>query len=184
MNKLITTREEILSISKKFILENGLSSFNIRTIAKECGISVGAVYNYFSSKPELIIATVENVWTEIFEPLNHMNSFHSFVEAVQCMFETIENGDSKYPGFFSIHSLNFAAEGKKEGIQMMNSYFSKLKQKLLSALKEDANIRTNLFDNTFPAEKFIDYIFALLISTLLNKEDCTPLLTFITKSIY
>ncbi len=184
MNKLITTQEDILSVSKKFILENGLSSFNIRTVAKECGISIGTVYNYFPSKSELIIATVESVWAEIFEPLNNLKTFNNFVEAVQCMFEIIENGNSKYPGFFSVHSLNFASEEKKEGIQMMNSYFSKLKQKLLFILKEDTNIRKNIFDDTLSAEKFIDYIFTLLISILLNKEDCNPLLTFITNYIY
>ena len=184
MNNLITTREDILNISKRFILENGLASFNIRTIAKECGISVGTVYNYFSSKSELIIATVDSVWTEIFEPIDSMETSNNFAEAIQYMFATIENGNSKYPGFFSTHSLNFASEEKKEGIQMMNSYFSKLKQKLLFILKEDANIRNNIFNDALSAEKFIDYVFTLLISTLLNKEDCTPLVTFITNYIY
>lgn len=184
MNKLVTTQEDILAISKKFILENGLPAFNIRAIAKECGISIGAVYNYFPSKSALITAAVESVWTEIFEPLHGMDPGSTFVQAIQCMFETIEHGDSNYPGFFSVHSLSFASEEKKEGVQMMNSYFSKLKQRLLSILKKDPNIRDGLFDDALSAEKFVDYIFTLLISTLLNQEDCAPLLKFIANYIY
>lgn len=184
MNKLITSREDILSISKIYIMENGFDSFNIRAIAKQCGISIGAVYNYFSSKSELIIATVESVWIEILEPLNRMKPFDNFVEAIQCMFETIEAGNSKYPSFFSVHSLNFASEAKKEGIEMMNSYFSKLKQTFLFILEEDKNIRENIFNDILSAEKFIDYIFTLMISTLLNKEDSTSLIMFITNYIY
>lgn len=184
LNKLITSREDILSISKIYIMENGFDSFNIRAIAKQCGISIGAVYNYFSSKSELIIATVESVWIEILEPLNRMKPFDNFVEAIQCMFETIETGNSKYPSFFSVHSLNFASEAKKEGIEMMNSYFSKLKQTFLFILEEDKNIRENIFNDILSAEKFIDYIFTLMISTLLNKEDSTSLLMFITNYIY
>ena len=79
MNKLVTTQEDILAISKKFILENGLPAFNIRAIAKECGISIGAVYNYFPSKSALITAAVESVWTEIFEPLHGMDPGSTFV---------------------------------------------------------------------------------------------------------
>ena len=31
-----------------------------------CGVSVGCIYNYFASKTELLSATVESIWSDIF----------------------------------------------------------------------------------------------------------------------
>lgn len=184
LNKHSTTETDILNISKKYISKNGLSSFNVRTITKECGISIGTLYNYFPSKSDLIIAAVESVWKEIFEPFTHFHTADCFPETVKCMYETIENGNSKYPGFFSIHSLNFASEEKKEGIQMMNAYFSRLKENLLLVLRNDKSVNRMVFTEDFSDEKFIDYVFTLLLSCLLNREDPTPLLAFISNYIY
>ena len=184
LNQLATTQQDILNISKKYILQNGIASFNIRSIAAECNISVGTIYNYFPSKTRLIVATVENVWSEIFEPLNDLISFERFDEAFRCMFETIKSGNLKYPEFFSMHSLNFASSQKKEGMLMMDTYFSQLKEKLLFVLKKDESIQRNRFTTHLTEEKFIDYVFTLLISSLLNKEDSTPLLEFIKTFIY
>ena len=184
MNKQVITEEDILNVSKKFILEKGWVSFNIRTIAKECGISVGTVYNYFPSKTQLIIATVESVWKEIFKPLQDLNSYDSFINAIKSMYEIIEYGNTQYPEFFTIHSLSFTSEGKAEGVQMMNAFFSKLKQDLLHVLKKDKKVKADRFNQDFSEEKFIDYIFTLILSSLLNKESCTALLTFISNYIY
>lgn len=147
MNRQITTEEAILNKSKKYILKNGISSFNMRILHRNAGISIGTVYNYFPSKTKLVIATVESVWKEIFEPFDHLTKSNCFIEAVQCMYQIIENGNTKYPGFFSIHSLNFATEGKKEGIEMMNLYFSKLKKTLLDVLRKDMQVKKDLLSS-------------------------------------
>ena len=184
LKTVITSKEDILSVSKKYILENGMSSFQIRAIAKECGISIGTVYNYFQSKSQLLIATIESVWIEIFEPLEQMVSNDCFIEAIQCMYDTIQNGNIKYPGFFSIHSLNFAADDKPDGILMMNSYFAKLKSMLLQVLQSDKHVKKEIFDDILTQEKFIDYIFTLFISSLLNKEESMSFIAFISNYIY
>ena len=185
LNKFVSSKEEILNISKNIILKDGFSAFNMRMIADKCNISVGAMYNYFKSKSDLIISTVESIWLEILEPINSKNEFDSFIDAVCCMFETIKNGNSKYSNFFSFHSLNFASDDKQSGVEMMNIYFSKLKQKLILALNSDKNIRKNIFSDDFTAETFIDYIFDLIISDLLKKQDnCNSLIIFIKNYIY
>lgn len=68
---------------------------------------------------------------------------------------------------------------------MMNIYFSKLKQKLILALNNDKNIRKNIFSNDFTPEIFVNYIFDLIISDLLKKQDnCNSLIIFIKNYIY
>lgn len=47
MNKVVTSKEEILKVSRKLIMEQGWKSVNIRVVAASCGVAVGSIYNYF-----------------------------------------------------------------------------------------------------------------------------------------
>lgn len=49
-------RETILEVARKQIIENGYSKVTMRSIAKDCKIGLGTIYNYFESK-DIIIAT-------------------------------------------------------------------------------------------------------------------------------
>ena len=66
MNTIVTSKQEILKTSRELIQQQGWSAVSIRSVASACGVSVGSIYNYFDSKAELITATVESVWCEIF----------------------------------------------------------------------------------------------------------------------
>ena len=50
MNTAVTSKEEILRVSRDFIQRQGWESINIRTIAKECNISVGSSIIIFKTK--------------------------------------------------------------------------------------------------------------------------------------
>ena len=66
MNTAVTSKEEILKTSRELIRRQGWAAVSIRSVAASCGVSVGSIYNYFDSKTDLIGATVESVWCEIF----------------------------------------------------------------------------------------------------------------------
>ena len=72
LNMAVTSREEILAVCREIVAEEGLSSVNMRLVASRCNIALGSVYNYFPSKSELLLATIESVWMDIF----HMNGQH------------------------------------------------------------------------------------------------------------
>lgn len=57
MNKIVTSKENILKASREIASKDGLQSINMRNVAKHCGVAVGSIYNYFPSKADLIIAT-------------------------------------------------------------------------------------------------------------------------------
>ena len=40
-------------------------NFSIRSIAKDCGIAVGTLYNYFKSKDELLVAVIDEHWCKM-----------------------------------------------------------------------------------------------------------------------
>ena len=49
MNTVVTSKEDILKVSRKLIQQQGWSAVNIRSVAAACGVSVGSIYNYFDS---------------------------------------------------------------------------------------------------------------------------------------
>lgn len=58
MPKIIANLEEnMLQISRKTLLEQGYRQLTIRGVARDCGVAVGTVYNYYESK-EMLVATV------------------------------------------------------------------------------------------------------------------------------
>ena len=59
MSTAVTSREELLEEAYKTAQAYGLAGLSVRGLAKACGVSVGAVYNYFPSKSELTVATIE-----------------------------------------------------------------------------------------------------------------------------
>ena len=57
MPKIVeNVRQRILLEAKKQLEETGYGNMTIRSIASGCGIGVGTIYNYFSSK-DVIVAS-------------------------------------------------------------------------------------------------------------------------------
>ncbi|MEG1997415.1 MAG: TetR/AcrR family transcriptional regulator, partial [Clostridiales bacterium] len=58
-NTNVTSAENILQICRDMVSANGLSSLNMREVAQKCNVALGSLYNYFPSKTDLTIATIE-----------------------------------------------------------------------------------------------------------------------------
>ena len=184
MNNIITSKEAILSVSKKIAIETGLNSINMRTVAKRCGVAVGSVYNYFPSKADLIAATVEIFWEDILHLTKQCEHSQSFIGYVEGLFQTICKGSEEYPSFFTFHSMSFAADEKEKGREVMEQHFSLIKSGMIQSLLSDLNVRIGAFNN-LPREKYVDFIFSNILSILIKKESsCDFLLEIIRRTIY
>ena len=115
MNTIVTSKEEILQTSRELIRQQGWSAVNIRSVAAACGVSVGSIYNYFDSKADLVGATVESVWSEIFHRPSDMSVFQNVESCITWMYERMAYGSEQYPGFFTLHSLGFMRKEKEDG---------------------------------------------------------------------
>lgn len=65
-------RQQILDAARRCFHGQGLHATSMNDIIRESGLSAGAVYGYFSSKDELILATVTAALTDLrnlFDPL-------------------------------------------------------------------------------------------------------------------
>lgn len=100
VNTVITSKEAILATSRRLIREQGWEAISIRSVAKACDISVGSIYNYFTGKSDLIAATVESVWCDIFHMPDGRASFNRFTDCIEWAYESMRRGNETYPGFF------------------------------------------------------------------------------------
>ena len=107
MNTVVTSKDEILRASRELIRQQGWSAVSIRSVAAACGVSVGSIYNYFGSKSDLIGATVESVWCEIFRRPADDAVFYDVQACITWIYARMAYGYERYPGFFTLHSLGF-----------------------------------------------------------------------------
>ena len=170
MNKAVTTKEEILKIGRELIRQQGWAAINIRAVAAACGVSVGSIYNYFTSKADLVGAIVESVWHEIFHRSEDETVFRDIQACIAWLYQQMEYGHKQYPGFFALHSLSFIHEEKVDGKKRMQQTWEHMLNGLRSVLEHDPNIRPDAFDRQFTVEKFADVLFSLMLSALLRQD--------------
>ena len=63
MPKIIENlREKLVAEAKRQVEENGYAALTIRSVAAACGVGVGTMYNYFTSKDALVAAFMLEDW--------------------------------------------------------------------------------------------------------------------------
>ena len=71
MPKIIeNVREQLLSEARRQIAERGYANTTMRSVARECGLAVGTVYNYFSSKDMLIATFMAEEWKSCLDEIS------------------------------------------------------------------------------------------------------------------
>lgn len=183
MNKVVTSKEEILAVSKKLVAESGIQAINMRNVAKQCGVAVGSVYNYFPSKDDLMIAVIDAIWKEIIQGISDCTLSSGFLENIEKLFYSVKSGGEKYPFFFSIHSMSVAKSGKDKGRETMNQYFACVKSDLLRSLQKDQRVKQEFFSEKCTETDFIEFVFSNLISLLIRKQDSCDVLLEIVKGV-
>lgn len=184
MNTVITSKDEILKNSCRLIQQQGWTAVNIRSVATACGVSVGSIYNYFGSKDELVGATVESIWHDIFHLSHEPMKFDDTLSCITWIYDRMEYGCKKYPGFFTLHSFSFGQK-KSDGKQLMYQTWEHITSRLGSVMEHDPRVRSDAFNQQFTAEKFSEILFSLILSALLRQDyDPSAVLEIIHRTIY
>ncbi|MDY0290372.1 MAG: TetR/AcrR family transcriptional regulator [Sphaerochaeta sp.] len=185
MNSKLISQEGILSAGKELVAQGGITALSIRTIAQRCNISVGSVYNYFPSKGELLITTIESIWQEIIYDEQTMPRELGFSDHILYLFNNIQKGFEKYPAFFTVHPMSLAQAQKKSGRAVMQHYFTGMKDGLLKALQQDPHAKKELFSDTFTPPDFVDFIFSNILTLLMQgNPSCDHLLEIVRRVVY
>ena len=185
MNPMATSKENILQISRKLIQQNGWAGVNIRSVAAACGVSVGCIYNYFESKTDLLSATVESIWNDIFHHPEDEAVFQDTLSCVRWMYKQLGYGCQRYPGFFTHHALGFVQQDTADGKQQMQRAWQHILDALCTVLRNDTRIRADAFTEEFTVEKFAEMLFSLMLSALVRQDfDPSTVLEIVRRAVY
>ena len=102
MPKIIENLESrLLDEAKKQLFDSGYGALTIRSVAKDCGVGVGTVYNYFASKDDMIamimLRDMDLTLTVIQETVNHSDSVRTML---QCTYDQLVKFAREHSGMF------------------------------------------------------------------------------------
>lgn len=185
MNTVITSKEAIMQACRRIVAEKGMKALNMRLVADECHIALGTLYNYYADKDELVLATVESVWRDIFHAEQLGGAGVSFPDYVKELYARIRKGAEAYPNFLTGHSVGIAGAKRGEAKSVMERTFAHMKVGLLEMLRNDPSVPENAFGPSFPEEDFAGFVLDhLLILLVQGQPDCDVLLEMIRRAIY
>lgn len=121
-------RQRILDTATRVFAENGFTAANINIIARDAGVSIGAMYNYFDTKEDLYLTTIDYLHDILDQGLiATVQDEMSFMEAIESMFRGAVYGATEYRNQTVLY-LNITAEpieglsrrlsGKLEGVTL------------------------------------------------------------------
>ena len=84
------TREELLEAAYRISDSYGLSALSVRSLAQTCKVSVGSIYNHFSSKDELTTAVIELCFRRcVMDKLCRLNADEGFVDYCEDLYASL-----------------------------------------------------------------------------------------------
>ena len=186
INPEITSKEKIMQVCRKIAAEKGLKALNMRTVAGECGIALGTLYNYFADKDELLIATIGSVWQNIFHlpPEASGSEPLPFPEYVGRMFRHVQERSREYPGFLAAHSAAIAGSVKERAKEAMELCFGHIRGAFLGALRRDTAVNPGAFAGVLTDEVFVEFVLDNMILLLGQNKPCEALIAIIRRIIY
>lgn len=90
---LESPKEKILCEAKLMLKAEGYRELSMRNLAKNCGIGLGTVYNYFKNKHSIVLEIVRNDWKNVIFNLKETNSLNIGIKEKM---RIIYNGLSDY----------------------------------------------------------------------------------------
>lgn len=104
-------RETLLTAAREMLLKDGGRALTIRNIAARCHVAVGTVYNYFSSKDELMASVMLEDWQEALRRMKEESGQAADVlTGLRCIHDRLQAFDAQYrPAWMNYAASNDAA---------------------------------------------------------------------------
>ena len=185
MNPSATSREEIMSVCREIAAHSGLNALSVRNVARECGVAPSTLYNYYSDKDEITLATVESIWQDIFHTGDVCETDFTFPQYVEYLFDCAKRGAQSYPSFLTAHSVALAGSRKGEAKNTMERYFSHMKTGMLEVLHADKNVSEKAFTPALTEDDLMAFVLDnILLLLMKGAQSCSALCELICRIIY
>jgi len=131
-------RREIADAALRIIADKGLGRFTALAIAREIGITDGALFRHFATKEEIVLAAIDRVEEILFEgfpparedPLERLGAF--FQQRVEAI--------AQHPGVSRlVHSEDLARAGPPAGVKRLAGFKERSSGFVRACLEEAAS---------------------------------------------
>lgn len=132
MPKIIGNLEtRLIAEAKKQTTEFGYGTMTIRSVAQSCGVGVGTVYNYFSSKEELVAAFMLVDWKKCVSAIDAVSSTSEVpVPVIRSIFDQLHSFNNLYKSIFQDASASAGFAGA------FSKYHKVLRDQLANPLRK------------------------------------------------
>lgn len=177
-------KDTILSTAKAIAIKQGITKIDIRSVAKNSGIAVGTVYNYFPSKGDLLVAVIEDFWGEAFAEVD-WESFgkNDFYNNLERIYNILYIHLNKFKENW-LEELSFLKTHEKLlGKQKQNEYFRNIYNKIMKIMEIDKSLKQYQWTSVISKEKLVEFIFENMIMMLKKGEKDMSFFVVILKKI-
>jgi AcrR family transcriptional regulator len=164
-------KQTILSEAKEIAIKQGITKVDIRSVAKNSGIAIGTVYNYFPSKGDLLVAVIEDFWEGAFADVDWRSfAYEDFYDNLEKIYNILYIYLNKFKENW-LEELSFLkTQEKLLGKQKQTEYFKKICNRIKDMMEMDNNIKQYQWTDVISKEKTAEFIFENMIM-MLKKGD-------------
>lgn len=132
MPKLIENlKQRLTEETRRQLRQFGYSAVTIRSVARACGVGAGTVYNYFSSKEELLASSMLEDWVRCVEAVEQAAAQSAHAEpAVRCLYAQLCGFSKQYEAVFQDEQAISGYAG------VLNRYHGMLRRQLSAPLRK------------------------------------------------
>lgn len=123
-------KESIIQEAKRQVFTEGYINMTIRSVAKECKIAVGTIYNYFSSKDALVASFMLEDWHISAKNMQEKGRKKTIQIEV---FKTIYDELLAYMDNYG--TLFLDEESKKSAMSLLRDYHKYLREQVTDVIK-------------------------------------------------
>lgn len=176
VNKAVTSRQALLAAAQAIAAAEGLERVSIRRVAAACGISVGAVYNYYPAKEDLLLAMIADFWEHATAAVIPTEKPVPFIEYARALYHQLYERLTDFRTAYLQSAALADTALRDRGKAVQERYWTRLKAALHSALEQDAQVRGAVWDAVFTQEALIDWLFDDMLCALRQGREDAPFL--------
>ena len=160
---LTNVKEDILAVTRQMIKETGYSELSIRNIAARCGVATGTVYNYYSSKNQIIAEILMNEWKLMLRRIDqNIKNVSQVIDKLEIIFSELNNFMINVHGkWFENHPIENTEE---MNIGKLNEKRVLLRNQISEKVLTSANSCSDIKERSPEALDICDVISHILIS--------------------
>lgn len=190
------TREHILNVAFKLFLQKSFKEVTIKEIVEETGLSKGAFYHYFTSKEQLFLELINNVFSSVldvpYDQFNRESLYHFYIDYINYYVENLNQNNISGEGSatnFNYISLIFDAiklfPDFQERLQESKDVQLNSWKKIIHASREKGEIDSPMSDEQI-ANMFINSSSGVEMHSIFkgNSEDIGKTLLNLWDSFY